>query len=116
VAQQARNLAARLDDEGRVLKLLIRDRDSKFVGPFDEVMRAIDARVIKTPVRAPRANVTLSISSPSSSSTATRRGRTVGPISRSPIPFLSGKHFDGPARVRRVDQLGGLLHEYRTAA
>jgi transposase InsO family protein len=56
VTQQGRNLAARLEDEGRVVKFLIRDRDSKFVGPFDEVMRSIGARVIKTPVRTPRAN------------------------------------------------------------
>jgi putative transposase len=56
VTQQARNLAAELEDEGRMVKFLIRDRDSKFVGPFDEVMRSIGARVIKTPVRAPRAN------------------------------------------------------------
>src|ERR1035437_3136452 len=45
-----------LEDEGRAVRFLIRDRDTKFVGPFDEVLRSIGARVIKTPVRAPRAN------------------------------------------------------------
>ena len=33
-----------------------------------------------------------------------------------PIPYLSGKRFDGSARVLRADHLGGLLHEYRIAA
>jgi putative transposase len=56
VTQQARNLAMTLEDEGRAVKFLIRDRDTKFVGPFDEVLRSIGSRVIKTPVRAPRAN------------------------------------------------------------
>jgi putative transposase len=56
VTQQARNLTMTLEDEGRFVKFLIRDRDAKFVGPFDEIIRSIGARVIKTPVRAPRAN------------------------------------------------------------
>jgi hypothetical protein len=33
-----------------------------------------------------------------------------------PIPYFSGKQFDGSAQVQRIDQLGGLLHEYRIAA
>ena len=56
VTQQARNLAARLEDEHRCVKFLVRDRDTKFVGPFDEVLTSIGARVTKAPVRAPRAN------------------------------------------------------------
>jgi putative transposase len=54
VAQQARNLAGhgRLDDVG----FLIRDRDTKFSGPFDEVFRTDGVRVITTPIRAPNAN------------------------------------------------------------
>jgi transposase len=56
VTQQARNLVATLEDQGRALRFLVRDRDSKFVGPFDEALRSVGARVIKTPVRSPMAN------------------------------------------------------------
>jgi putative transposase len=55
VAQQARNLLMRLDDEGTCPRFLIRDRDCKFTRDFDEVFRSEGIRVIKAPVRAPRA-------------------------------------------------------------
>jgi transposase InsO family protein len=35
---------------------LIRDRDSKYSGAFDEVFRTEQMRIVKTPVRAPKAN------------------------------------------------------------
>jgi transposase len=54
VTQQARNLSitGRLEDK----HVLLRDRDAKFSGPFDEVFRTEGLSVVKTPVRAPRAN------------------------------------------------------------
>jgi putative transposase len=56
VTQQARNLAReRPDAEGQV-RFVVRDRDSKFPRAFDEVFRSEAVRVLRTPVRAPRAN------------------------------------------------------------
>jgi transposase InsO family protein len=55
VTQQARNLLMQLDDEDVRPRFLIRDRDSKFTRDFDEVFRSEGIRVIKAPVRAPKA-------------------------------------------------------------
>ncbi len=55
VNQQARNLLMQLDDEDVRPRFLVRDRDSKFTRDFDEVFRADGIRVIKAPVRAPKA-------------------------------------------------------------
>ena len=44
-----------LDDEGVGPQFLIHDRDSKFTRDFDAVSRCERIRVIKAPVRAPKA-------------------------------------------------------------
>jgi transposase InsO family protein len=56
VAQQARNLSMGLEDRVHPIKFLIRDRNTKFTSNFDEGFKAEGVRIIRTPVRAPRAN------------------------------------------------------------
>jgi putative transposase len=54
VTQQARNLGLDFSDSG--VRFLIRDRDSKYSGAFDEVFRSERIRIVKTPLQAPKAN------------------------------------------------------------
>jgi len=56
VVQQARNLSLLLVDRTHPVKFLIRARDAKFNSSFDEVFRSERIRIIRTPIRAPRAN------------------------------------------------------------
>jgi transposase InsO family protein len=43
-----------MDD--RLAGTLIRDRDATYSGPFDEVFRSEGVRVIRTPIRSPKAS------------------------------------------------------------
>jgi putative transposase len=139
LTQQARNLVMDLDDAGRHIRFLIRDRDAKFTTAFDAVFTAIDVSVIKTPVRAPRANAiaerfvgsirrelldrTLIINQRHATTVlgeyqhhynSHRPHRTLGqaaPLRPLPQPTTTETNT-----VRRRDRLGGLLHEYQQVA
>ncbi len=54
MCQQARNLV--IEERLENVRYRLHDRDAKFSGPFDALIRSEGVRVIKTPVRAPRAN------------------------------------------------------------
>jgi transposase InsO family protein len=137
--QQARNIIETFSNRSEPIRFLIHDRDSKFTAGFDEVFRSEAIRIIRTPVRAPRANAYME--------------RWIGSIRRECLDrllILNRRHLERvlpayvqhynahrphrslkqrppeprepiprpPAdldRVRRRDVLGGLIHEYKAA-
>ena len=56
VSQQARQFAWTLQEGPGSFRFLIRDRDSKFTRDFDAVFASEGIEIIKSPVRAPKAN------------------------------------------------------------
>ena len=139
VTQQARNLALRLDGRSPAFRFLIRDRDAKFSGPFDTVLRSEGMRVIRTPVRAPNANayaerVIETIRAECLDWTLVwgrrqldRTLRTYGEHYNrqrphralglaSPLAAAGEPIPANPRDVCRRDLLGGLVHEYHGAA
>jgi transposase InsO family protein len=139
VAQQARNLLMDLGDHADGVKFLIRDRDAKFTAAFDAVFAAASTRIIKTPVRAPRANAIADRWVGSARRECLDRMLITGErhlrlvldeyidhynASR-PHRALQQKPPAGRAhppaevtgiRVLRRDRLGGLIHEYSQVA
>jgi transposase InsO family protein len=141
ITQQARNLLLRLEEQGRRVRFLIRDRDGKFCRGFDDVFRSEDAEVLVTPLQTPNANAY-----------AERWVRTVRTECLDWLLIVGRRHLEqvlriyiqhynqhrphraleleppnpsaGPTRlgearrapVRRRDLLGGVLHEYQRAA
>jgi putative transposase len=59
VTQAARNLVMDLDDEGRHVRFLIRDRDGKYPILFDAVLADVGIQVVLTGVRIPRMNAVM---------------------------------------------------------
>jgi transposase InsO family protein len=139
VAQQARNLLIELGDRIGQFKFLIRDRDTKFTDTFDVVFASEGIRILRTPVRAPRANAVAerwvgtvrrelldrmllvgrrhlerAVSDYVAHYNEHRPHRFLGqapPLGAAPqsVPAAS-------ARIRRLDRLGGLIHEYAQVA
>jgi putative transposase len=56
VTQMARNLLMDLDEHVESIKFLLRDRDTKFTAAFDTVFTSTSIRIVRSPIRAPRAN------------------------------------------------------------
>jgi putative transposase len=146
VTQQARNLVMGLDDECVPVRFLIRDRDSKFTASFDEVFRSEGIRVIKAPVRAPRARAHAERWVESLRRECLDRLLTLGRGHLERVVRVYAQHYNGHRphrslaqrpplakpppidepprrnellqldRLHRRDRLGGLLHEYELAA
>jgi putative transposase len=57
VAQQARHLLMDLADHMGRFTFLLRDRDAKFTDSFDAIFASEGIRILRTPVRVPRAKV-----------------------------------------------------------
>ena len=136
--QQARNLLMDLGERADRFEFLIRDRDSKFTAAFDAVFTGNGVRIIKTPVRSPRAN--------------SFAERYVGTLRRECLDHLLihgerhlrqilaeySRHYnmhrphqlreqipplhepsqtiDRTARIKRRQVVNGLINEYRRAA
>ena len=140
VAQQARGLLMDMGAQADRFRLLIRDRDACVTAAFDHVFTAEGIRVVRTPVRAPKANAY-----------AERWVRTVRTECLDWLLIRNRRHLERilavyvehynsarphrslelqtplpaprpPARtghvkdIQRIDRLGGLIHEYRHAA
>ena len=136
VTQVARNCAAEVEEAGRGLRFLIRDRDTKFSASFDQVFSSIGVETLLTPVRSPRANAF-----------AERWVRTVRNDCLDHVFVRSRRHLeavlaeyvehynracphrgldlspphpttvaDGPGPLHRHDILAGLIHEYERVA
>jgi transposase InsO family protein len=144
VTQQARNLLMRLDDEDIRPRFLVRDRDSKFSRDFDEVFRSDGIRVIKAPVRAPKARAHAERWVGSVRRECLDRLLIIGRHHLQHVLATYARHYNGhrphralgqrpPLRMlpsdeqsvtdvtdigglRRKDLLGGLIHEYQLAA
>ena len=136
VTQVARNFAADLEEQRLRFRFLLRDRDTKFTASFDAVTASVGIQVVRTPVKAPRANAF-----------AERWVRTVRRECLDHLLVMSrrqlasvlcdyvrhynrarphrGLHLAVPepcspqahgGTVRRHDVLGGIIHEYERAA
>jgi putative transposase len=141
--QQARDLLMEFDDRDRRARFLIHDRDTKFPRAFDALLATESINVIRTPIRAPNANAHVEPWVGSVRRECLDRLLIVGRRQLEHVLRVCVRHYNGqrphrglglkppdantrsPAwadpeppelRVKRRDLLGGLIHEYETAA
>jgi putative transposase len=124
-----------LDDRGVPVRFLLRDHDAKFTRGYDEVFGSEGGPVLRTPIRAPKANVyaerwvqTVRAECLDWTLVLGRRHllRLLGAYIRHdnqqrphcglalavPVPRGRDSPHINPREVRRHDVLGGLIHEY----
>jgi putative transposase len=139
--QQARQLAWTLQGQPPRVRFLIRDRDSKFTRDFDAVFASEGIQIVKTPVRAPKANAIAERFVRTARSECldwllivnrrhlecvfrvfvehynSHRPHRALDLSPPNPPEASLRHLNRSATaVQRRDRLGGLIHEYGLAA
>ena len=139
VTQQARNVAMDLDDRGVSIRFLLRDHDAKFSHGFDDVFGSEGGQVLRTPIRAPKANAyaerwVQTVRAECLDWTLVCGRRHLLRLLRGYVRHYNQQrphrglalaapeagerkspHVD-PREVERRDVLGGLIHEYHEVA
>ena len=138
VAQQARNLLRALDERISQFTVLFRDRDAKFTDAFDAVFTCEGIRILRSPVRAARANVFIErwiggcrrelldrilivnerhlgqvLAEYETHFNTHRPHRALGQAA--PLRPIADP-VDADIKVIRRDRLGGVIHEYAQVA
>jgi transposase InsO family protein len=138
VAQQARNVLMDLDQRAAGIRLLLRDRDTKFTAVFDAVFSGAGIEVLKTPPQAPRANAFAERWVGTVRRECTDRIVIIGERHLATVLTEYTRHYNEhrphrsldqrppnppsevvdltTARIRRRRILGGLINEYSQAA
>lgn len=145
VTQQARNLVIgrpQSDTGDASFRFLVRDRDAKLAGPFNEVFRTEGVSVVLTPIQTPQANghaerwigsarrecldhvlifgrrhLTRILGEYVEHHNRHRPHRGLGlacPDPPAPSDMTSGRALR--KRIARRDRVGGLIHEYEARA
>jgi transposase InsO family protein len=136
--RQARNFLMDLGELASGFRFLIRDRDSRFTAAFDAVLSGNGTRVIKTPVRSPRATSYAERFVGTLRRECLDRVLILGERHLREVPAVYARHYNGhrpqqslqqeppqrqpghavdiTARIERRQVIGGLISEYHRAA